>query len=54
MRGRVRGDPLREHVDVVAPDEIGRVVDDCRTNLAACRISVTGPWLPYAFGEAAA
>jgi hypothetical protein len=27
------------------------VVDDCRGGLRPCRVSVTGPGLPYAFGE---
>jgi len=30
------------------------VVDACRTGLRPCRVSVTGPWLPYAFSEDAA
>jgi gas vesicle protein GvpL/GvpF len=30
------------------------VVDDCRAGLRPCRVSVSGPWLPYAFGEDAA
>jgi len=30
------------------------IVDACRVSLRPCRVSVTGPWLPYAFGEEAA
>ncbi|HEU5193755.1 MAG TPA: GvpL/GvpF family gas vesicle protein [Methylomirabilota bacterium] len=50
--------PLLATVQHLVPRGAGgryvAVVDDCRTRLTACRISVTGPWLPYAFGEAAA
>ena len=50
--------PLLATVQHLVPRGTGgryiAAVDDCRTRLDACRISVTGPWLPYAFGEAAA
>jgi gas vesicle protein GvpL/GvpF len=50
--------PLLATVQHLVPRGAGgryiAVVDDCRAGLAPCRVSVTGPWLPYAFGEDAA
>jgi hypothetical protein len=50
--------PLLATVQHLVPRGAGSryvaAVDDCRASLRPCRISVTGPWLPYAFGEAAA
>ena len=37
-----------------AGDRYVDVVNDARAELAPWRVSVTGPWLPYAFGEDAA
>lgn len=50
--------PLLATVQHLVPRGAGgryvAVVDDCRAGLRPCRVSVTGPWLPYAFGEDAA
>ena len=50
--------PLLATVQHLVPRGAGAryvaVVDDCRSGLRPCRVSVTGPWLPYAFGEDAA
>ena len=50
--------PLLATVQHLVPRGAGgryvAVVDDCRGGLRPCRVSVTGPWLPYAFGEDAA
>ena len=47
--------PLLATVQHLVPRGAGgryvAAVDDCRAGLRPCRISVTGPWLPYAFGE---
>jgi len=50
--------PLLATVQHLVPRGAGgryvAVVADCRDGLRPCRVSVTGPWLPYAFGEDAA
>ena len=50
--------PLLATVQHLVPRGAGgryvAAVDDCRAGLRPCRISVTGPWLPYAFAEDAA
>ena len=50
--------PLLATVQHLVPRGAGgryvAVVDGCRAGLRPCRVSVSGPWLPYAFGEDAA
>lgn len=50
--------PLLATVQHLVPRGAGgryvAIVDGCRAGVRPCRVSVTGPWLPYAFAEDAA
>jgi hypothetical protein len=66
LAGLVRGERVERHdrppllatvqhlVLRGAGDRYVDAVNDARATLAPWRVSVTGPWLPYAFGEDAA